>query len=248
MLKISGFKALAVAAVLLASGSLLAADDNYQQVQDKIRILVPGAEHIAVADSPVPGLLEVTIDTDIVYTSADGRILVQGRLYDIETRQDLTDVSRSKLRRKKIKTIDSEQQIVFAPQDVKYELMVFTDIDCGYCRRLHGQIAEYNAEGIAIRYMLFPRAGIGSHSYEKAVSVWCASDQRSAMTNAKLGNEPEPEQCTNPVADQYNLGNALGVTGTPALLTYDGQLIPGYVPPKALKQRLDALAAVVAAE
>ncbi len=126
--------------------------------------------------------------------------------------------------------------------------MVFTDIDCGYCRKLHAQMAEYNEQGIAISYLAFPRAGIGSRSYEKAVSVWCSEDQQDAMTQAKLGADPDPLQCDNPIAEQYQLGQQLGVTGTPALLTSSGQLIPGFVPPQQLRARLDSMAAVAAAE
>jgi thiol:disulfide interchange protein DsbC len=121
--------------------------------------------------------------------------------------------------------------------------MVFTDIDCGYCRKLHSQIDEYNKQGIAIHYMAFPRAGIGSHSYEKAVSVWCADDPRNALTQAKLGAEPDPLQCDNTIAQQYQLGVDLGVSGTPSLLTSAGQMIPGYVPPEQLRARLDQMAA-----
>jgi thiol:disulfide interchange protein DsbC len=138
--------------------------------------------------------------------------------------------------------VDGSKQITFAPDKPAYDLMVFTDIDCGYCRKLHAQIAEYNQQGIAIHYMSFPRAGVGSLSYEKAVSVWCAKDPRAAMTKAKLGEEPEPAQCDNPIADQYQLGLDLGVSGTPSLLTADGQMIPGYVPPDQLRERLDRMA------
>ena len=68
------------------------------------------------------------------------------------------------------------------------------------------------------------------------------------MTQAKLGGEPDPEQCDNPVAEQYQMGIELGVTGTPALLTSSGQLIPGYVPPEQLRARLDKMASATAAE
>ena len=106
--------------------------------------------------------------------------------------------------------------------------------------RLGGSI---DPDKVAIHYMAFPRAGIGSRSYEKAVAVWCAADPQMAMTEAKLGGEPEPDQCDNPVAKQYQAGVELGVTGTPALLTASGQLIPGYVPPEKLRERLDQMAA-----
>ena len=138
-------------------------------------------------------------------------------------------------------SLDTSGQITFSPPEAEYDLTVFTDIDCGYCRKLHAQVEEYNKQGIAIHYMAFPRAGIGSRSYEKAVSVWCADDKQGAMTDAKMGAEPAPDQCDNPVARQYQAGVELGVTGTPALLTASGQLIPGYVPPDKLRERLDLM-------
>ena len=135
------------------------------------------------------------------------------------------------------------EQISFAPEKTDYDLLVFTDIDCGYCRKLHNQMEEYNENGIAIHYLAFPRAGIGSASYDKYVSVWCADDQQAAMTLAKNGGENESASCPNPIAEQYDLGRELGVTGTPAIVTTDGMLIPGYVPPAQLRQRLEAMAA-----
>lgn len=229
---------------LLGSTSVVA--DDYDEVRTAMQALAPGAENITIGETPIDGLLEVQIGSEIVYINRAGNILVQGRLFDVETRTDLTERSKSRLRQPKIKEINRSEQIVFEPENPKHELIVFTDIDCGYCRRLHSQVKEYNDAGIAIRYMLFPRGGLASHSYEKAVSVWCASDQRAALTAAKLGKEPEPLQCENPVKAHYELGNLLGVTGTPALLTSDGQLIPGYVPPADLRKRLDSMVAVTA--
>ncbi len=225
-------------------GSTSLAADNYDELRAAMQSLAPGAANITIGETPIEGLLEVQIDSEIVYTNRDGKILMQGRMFEIETRTDLTERSKSRLRQPRIKDIDRSEQIVFAPENVDHELIVFTDIDCGYCRRLHSQVQEYNDAGIAIRYMLFPRGGIASHSYEKAVAVWCAGDQRAALTAAKLGTEPEPKQCDNPVKNHYELGNLLGVTGTPALLTTDGQLIPGYVPPADLRKRLDSMVAI----
>lgn len=221
----------------------LQAQDDYSVVEQRMRELAPNADSIAVSETPIDGILQVQIQGEIVYTSADGRYLLQGRIVDLDTRSDLTEQAKSGQRLELMKEIDESKQIVFAPENPDYDLIVFTDIDCGYCRKLHSQIADYNAEGIGIHYMSFPRAGIGSSSYNKAVSVWCADDQQTALTQAKLGNDPEPLQCDNPVADQYKLGVAMGVTGTPALLMKNGQLIPGYVPPDKLRERLDQMAA-----
>ena len=237
-----------LAGLLLAATISVAAAQDYSAVEERMRTLAPSANSIAVSETPIEGILQVQINGDIIYTSADGKYMIQGRVIDLDTREDLTESAKAAIRRELIAEMDTTRQITFAPPQPKYSLMVFTDIDCGYCRKLHAQVEEYNQQGIAINYMSFPRAGIGSRSYEKAVAVWCADDQQDAMTQAKLGDEPDPDQCENPVAEQYQLGIELGVTGTPALLTSNGQLIPGYVPPEKLRARLDQMAAAEVAE
>ena len=237
-----------LAGLLLAATISVAAAQDYSAVEERMRTLAPSANSIAVSETPIEGILQVQINGDIIYTSADGKYMIQGRVIDLDTREDLTESAKAAIRRELIAEMDTTRQITFAPPQPKYSLMVFTDIECGYCRKLHAQVEEYNQQGIAINYMSFPRAGIGSRSYEKAVAVWCADDQQDAMTQAKLGSEPDPDQCDNPVAEQYQLGIELGVTGTPALLTSNGQLIPGYVPPEKLRARLDQMAAAEVAE
>ena len=236
-----------VAALLMVVAAFpVMAQDDYAVVEQRIRELAPGADSIAVSETPIDGVLQVQIGGEIVYTSIDGRYLIQGRIVDLDTRADLTEQAKSTQRLELMDDIDASKQIAFTPENPEYSLVVFTDIDCGYCRKLHMQMAEYNEQGIGIHYMAFPRAGVGSDSYSKFVSAWCAEDQQGALTLAKAGNEPEPLQCENPIAEQYQLGVALGVTGTPALLMSDGQLIPGYVPPEKLKARLDQMSGVAA--
>jgi len=227
------------------SGAVLA-KDKFELVEEQIRKLAPSVKSIAVSETQMQGILQVQIEGDIVYATDDGKYLLQGRVIDMETREDLTELAKSGVRKELLAGIDVSRQIEFEPEKTTYDLTVFTDIDCGYCRKLHSQMQEYNDQGIAIHYMAFPRAGIGSPSYEKFVSVWCADDQQAALTAAKAGADPEPRQCDNPIAEQYELGIALGVTGTPAIMTSDGQLIPGYVPPATLKERLDGMSAPTA--
>jgi len=235
-----------LAGLLLACSASLVADDDFSAVEEQIRALAPNAKEIAISETPIEGLLMVQVGGDIVYATADGKFLIQGRVIDLATREDLTEGAKAGVRRELMAGIDAASQITFAAAEPRYDLTVFTDIDCGYCRKLHAEVPEYNKRGISIHYMAFPRAGIGSRSYEKAVSVWCAEDQQDAMTKAKAGADPDPAQCENPIAEQYQLGMRLGVSGTPALLTPDGQLIPGYVPPEQLEQRLDRLNAAAA--
>ena len=237
-----------ISGLLLVAPLAAPAHDDFSAVEERIRSLAPNANSVAISETPIDGILMVQVSGEIVYMTTDGKFMIQGRVVDMETSVDLTESAKSEGRKELLAGVDASKQITFSPKEPAHELLVFTDIDCGYCRKLHAQIEQYKENGISIRYMAFPRAGIGSHSYEKAVSVWCADDQHEAMTQAKLGAEPDPEQCENPIAEQYQLGMALGVTGTPALLTNNGTLIPGYVPPEQLRQRLDQMSGAAAAE
>lgn len=233
------FSGLIAALGMALAGVATAADVN--AIEERVRALVPEIERLAIAETPIPGVMEVQLNSEILYMSENGRYLMQGRLVDLETQTDLTDAAKSVLRREKLASMDEADMVSFGPEDADYELMVFTDTDCGYCRRLHEQIDDYVDEGIRINYLAFPRAGVGSETYNTMVSVWCADDRQSAMNTAKAGSQPPEAQCENPVEEQYKLGQALGVTGTPSMVTPDGEMIPGYVPPKQLRQRLDNL-------
>jgi len=230
-----------VSALLLVPA--LAAAQDYDQVRERLSTLVNGGTNISIAESPLPGILQVRLGSDIVYMTDDGRYLLQGRVLDLDTRQDITDQAKSAIRQEVIGGIDYDKLISYGEKDSEFEIIVFTDVDCGYCRRLHEQVDEYNDAGIRISYAAFPRAGVGSATFRKMTSVWCSDDQQAAMDLAKGGGTPEPADCDAPVADQYQLGQSVGVTGTPALVTPSGDLIPGYVPPNDLRVRLEQLAA-----
>lgn len=215
---------------------------DFPQIRERLASILAGDAEVSIAESQLPGLLQVQIGSEIVYMTEQGRYLIQGRVIDLDTRQDLTDQAMSKVRRELVGKIDHDELIAFGPKDAAHSIVVFTDVDCGYCRRLHQQVDEYIEAGIRIEYAAFPRAGVGSDSFNKMVSVWCADDQQAAMDLAKSGETPEPAQCESPVKDLYQMGQRLGVTGTPALVTANGDLIPGYVPPADLRARLDQLA------
>jgi thiol:disulfide interchange protein DsbC len=137
-----------------------------------------------------------------------------------------------------LEALDESEMVVFAPENPQKTVTVFTDFDCTYCRKLHQEVPVLNELGIAVRYLAYPRAGVGSASYDKMVSAWCADDPNTALTDAKMGKAIPQKTCANPVAKQYRLGDDFGVTGTPALILEDGQLLPGYMPASALAARL----------
>lgn len=217
---------------------------DYPKVRAAVQKLVPGLAADTIKAAPFEGFVEVLLGAQLVYVSEDGRYVIDGQLIEVATRRNLSELSKGVVRSDRLSGVAAGERIRFvADGKMKHRITVFTDIDCGYCRRLHDQMAEYNQLGIEVDYLFFPRAGIGSESYNKAVSVWCADDQNAAMTLAKSGEQPAPAQCENPVQSHYQLGRELGVTGTPALVTDDGTLIPGYIPPADLLTRLEGTAA-----
>ena len=199
---------------------------------------MPSLKIDAIKSSEVKGLYEVTVGSSILYISEDGKYLLQGHLIDIEARKDLTDLKLAGIRKNTLEKLGEDQTITFKAKDDKYNVYVFTDIDCGYCRKLHSEIDQYLAEGISVHYLFFPRAGKGSDSYHKAVTVWCSDDRKSALTAAKKGEKMEQISCKNPVDAHMQLGADFEVRGTPMIVTEKGNVFPGYVPAKRLAQAL----------
>jgi thiol:disulfide interchange protein DsbC len=231
---------------LLLTGALAifsisaAADEEIEAVRASLQKWVPGIQPQSIKSAPIAGIYEVILEGQVLYLSQDGRYAMQGQLVDLATRTNLTEERLKTIRAAAINALDKRNMIVFEPKKAKYTVNVFTDIDCGYCRQLHQHVDEYNKLGIKIRYLSFPRAGIGSSSYDKAVDVWCAKDRQQAMTQAKADKPVEnTSQCENPVADQFNLGRSLGVNATPTLILEDGTMLPGLVRPQALVNLLE---------
>ena len=217
-------------------------------IRNAVARAVPNTEIDSIKPSPLPGFKEVAISGQVVYVSADGKYLVQGSLIDLATKQNLTDASEAVIRRSVLDAVPRERRIVFSPPNPKYRITVFTDIDCGYCRKLHAQIGEYMKEGISVEYLFFPRAGLNSESYTKAVNVWCAADRRKALTEAKLDKPVPKKTCANPVAADFELGRKVGVDGTPAIYAPDGTQLGGYLPPDQMLARLAKGGKAVAAQ
>jgi thiol:disulfide interchange protein DsbC len=198
-----------------------------------------GATAEDVSASPIPGLYEVTMGGLIAYVTADGKYLVSGNVYDLDTQANLTATRRNAARAKALAAASEDKMIVFSPANPKMTVTVFTDIDCGFCRRFHNQIAEINKAGVKVRYMLYPRTGPGTDSWRKAEQVWCATDRKDALTRAKRGEDLKSKDCKSAqVASDYQFGDELGVEGTPAVFTQGGVYIGGFMTPDQLVQAI----------
>lgn len=198
-----------------------------------------GASPNDVSATPIPGLYEVTMGGVVAYVSEDGKYLFSGNLYDLDTQVNLTATRRNSVRAAALASAREDQMIVFSPTYPKATITVFTDVDCGFCRKFHSQIADINKAGIKVRYMMFPRTGPGTESWKKAESVWCAADRKDALTKAKKGEPLKARQCGDAVIKaQYELGSDLGVEGTPAIFAQNGDYIGGYLSPEDLVEAL----------
>lgn len=194
----------------------------------------------SIRPSPIPGFYELQSGMNFGYVSTDGEYLIEGDLVRVSTQEAVTENSRKRARVAALEKIGLANMIEFAPPSPKHIITVFTDVDCGYCRLLHSQIASYNAKGIAVRYVFFPRSGPDTESFVKAERVWCSADRKTAFTNAKKsGSISGDSSCKNPVLDEYMTGLAIGVHGTPAIVLDDGELVQGYQPPDHMAQALD---------
>ncbi|MEO3864048.1 bifunctional protein-disulfide isomerase/oxidoreductase DsbC [Rheinheimera fenheensis] len=220
-----------------ASAQLKAPEADYEQVRQQFSQLNLTVK--AVSEAPLDGLLQVFTNRGLFFTSSDGRYFIEGNIYDLTNKVLVND---EQMRPYIQKTIEANKAgvIEYKAKNEQYVINVFTDPTCGYCRKLHNEMKDYNNAGITVRYLAFPRGGMGSETYLQMQHIWCSKDSRSAMDAAKAGDDVKPAMCSNPVKAQYELGQSFGINGTPAIILPSGRLIPGYQPAKALLAQLQA--------
>jgi thiol:disulfide interchange protein DsbC len=220
------------------------AQDAETPTRAEVAARLTGVAESDLRDSAIDGFYEINVGSKVAYISTDGRFLMEGELYDLESSDNLTENSRAVARTNLLAGVDPSQMIVFSPKDrpVEHTITIFTDIDCGYCRQFHREIDQVTALGVEVHYLFYPRTGPATDSWGKAEKVWCAADRNTALTRAKLGGQvPEVTCVDNPVSDHYDLGHQVGVTGTPSVYTAGGVHIGGYLPPQQLLATLKDL-------
>lgn len=227
------------------------AADDMKAARDAVEALGPGIKVDSIVAAPMPGFYQVVASGRMVYVSTDGRYMLNGNLIDLKAKTDLSAASWAATRKVELAKVPASQRLIYAPANPKHTVTVFTDVDCGFCRQLHAHIDEYNKQGIAVEYVFWPREGVkttsGSDtpSYTKAVSVWCSADRKNAFNEAMSGATPKAASCANPVKDEFELGERLGVNGTPTIVTENGDVVGGFVTPAQLLKALQAPAGTV---
>ena len=225
-------KAAFVAFILTVVSNASADSADNERIKAAVKKVLPDAEVTSIEIAPLSGMYEVMVGPTALYVSGDGRYIVKGDIFDISTLENLTRSRQAKARIDAFQALDINNVIEFAPAsgETKRTLYVYTDIDCGYCRKLHLEVDQLTDAGIAVRYLAYPRSGLKGEAYAKAVAVWCAENRQSALTQSKAGRAVSSPRCDNPVADHHRLGEAMGIRGTPAVYSDNGEQLGGYVP------------------
>ncbi len=218
--------------------SAIANDALKKEFQKSLSRLSSDFEISDVKETPIKGIYQVTIGPDVIYMTRDGNYVLKGEILDIGNRRNLTEDFRAQTRINLLNTISDSEYIEFSSTKTKNYIYVFTDVDCGYCRKLHRDVPELNSMGIAVRYLAYPRAGVDSIIGEEMRNVWCAENRQKALTTSKNRQPIEVKVCNAPIARHHALGRELGVTGTPAIFLENGRKLPGYIPPDELYEQI----------
>jgi thiol:disulfide interchange protein DsbC len=221
-------------------------EDLAERLRNAVRGHDPAAQVAAPEQSPVRGLYLTYIDGVSGYVSGDGRYFIVGDMLDLASRSNVTETQRQAKRRALLQKIGPDESILFGPAKARHTIIVFTDVDCPYCRKLHSELDQLQARAIAVRYMAFPRSGPGTKAWSTMAAVWCSKDRREALTRATTGEAVSAgsSSCSEAViAKHYALGQQLGIPGTPMIVLSDGTSLGGYMPPDKLIAVLEEHAA-----
>ena len=220
-------KVLLKIALVLSAFNIVAAEQVEERLVKNLQQIFPDIDINQVNSTPIENIYEVMIGTDVVYMTGDGRFILKGDLIDMKEKRNLSEDLRAQSRVDLLKKIAESEYIEFASKDSKDTIYVFTDVDCAYCRKLHRDVPELNENAITVRYLAYPRAGVGSSTYQQMANIWCAEDRPQALTDAKNGKPAKASDCKNPVEEQHVLGRKMGVRGTPAIFLESGRALPG---------------------
>lgn len=195
-----------------------------------LELVGPRAAMSEITESTMEGVYQVDLGDRVLFVSKQDEHLLIGDVFDTERHVSLSEELRQEKVLAVINAMEESEMIVFSPDKTERTITVYTDVDCPYCRKLHQDVPTLVEKGVKVRYLWYPRTGIDTPSYDKAVSVWCAEDQQAAMDDAKLNNKIVDAKCDpNPVESQFKSGQQVGLRGTPTIIVDDGTIIGGYL-------------------
>jgi len=240
LLKSSLVTRLMMIILVISPISLVYANDaDIKALKEALVKRIPQAANATIKATPIKGLYEVMAGSQVMYMTKDARYILEGDLYDMQSKKNITEEARGSIRLEALDKLGEKNMLVYSPKGkVNHTITIFTDIYCPYCRKLHNEMADYMNNGVKVRYIFVPFKG--PKSVQTSVSVWCSDDKNKAMDLAKGGSEVEKKTCDNPISKHQALASELGIRGTPAIMLESGQLLPGYVASDKLLQQLNS--------
>ena len=218
-------------------------NDSSQLIEEQLSKVIPIELNIeSIKESQLPNFYEVILsDGSFFYVEKGGQYLVLGDIFKIQN-EELVNLSREKNYSKvkdMLQKIDEKSLIKFSPKEIKYKVYVFTDVDCGFCRKFHNQISSYLDQGIQVNYLAFPRSGTDSDTYKKMSTAWCSPNRQEVLTGLKKDKDFEQIDCEdNPIKTHFELAKSIDIQGTPTIISQSGFTIPGYIEAKELIEYL----------
>ena len=207
-------------------------EDQVASLRKALKKRLPSLRIDNISVTPIKGLYQVVVGSQVVYMDVNAEYMIDGDLVSLKTKKNYSEQAKSKIRLDALSNLGEKNMLIYKPEKSDFVLTVVSDIDCPYCRRLHSEIQEYLDNNVEVRYLFMPLKG--ENDRKKTISVWCADDPHLALDVAKAGGDVETSTCDNPIDQQMKTGRKLGVTGTPAIILEDGEMLPGYVPANKL--------------
>lgn len=227
---------------LLAAAALstsLGASAQDAAIRKTLGERIPQLQQIdEVRPTPMKGLYEVRIGTDLFYTDAQGNYLIQGELIDTKARRNLTEDRINKLTAVDFKALPLQDAFTVVRGDGSRKLAVFEDPNCGYCKHFEKELRS--VDNVTVHLFLYPV--LGPDSVVKSRDIWCAKDKAKTWTDWMIdGTKPPSGDCdVNALKRNVEFGRKYNITGTPTLIFADGTRTPGAIPAAQVEKMLQA--------
>ena len=193
----------------------------------------------SVTPSDIPGLFEVQVNNEIVYTDSKAKYLIQGEIIELATGNSLTAKRQEDINRIKWSELPQANSIKIVRGNGSRQIAVFSDPNCGYCKRLERSLQQL--DNVTIYNYLIPI--LSADSALKSKQIWCAADQQKAWNDWMLSNitPSGKSDCTNPIDKNMAIAKTYGINGTPTIFFTDGSRFPGAVQLSDIEKKLASL-------
>lgn len=230
----------AAIAVTLGLGCSAQADQTTDKLKATLQSRLADVNIKSISKSPIPGLYEVNLGTQIVYSDANGDYLLLGDMVDAKTRKNLTEARLSETNRIDFASLPFGNAVKVVKGNGSRKIAVFSDPNCPYCKQLETSLKSL--DNVTVYTFLYPV--LSPDSTAKSRSIWCSTDRAKAWESWMQDHQaPTAAGTCDTAAIDKNLalGHAMNVDGTPTVFLADGRRLPGAVPADRLDKEMSSV-------